>query len=1188
MFSALYVDDEPVLLDVGKMFLEMSGSLHVDTATSAAEALEKMRSMQFDCIISDYQMPGMDGILFLKQIRKDGNRVPFILFTGKGREEVVIEAFTNGADFYLQKGGDPTSQFVELEHKIKLSIERRRTQTDLLESQQRMGDIIDHLPDATFAIDKQHRVIVWNKAMEDLSGIPKERILGTSDRSYALPFYQEKRPLLLDLILSPDPEAEKEYASITRAGKKIISETYLPHFHEGHGAYFWFIASPLYDTKGLVVGAIESIRDVTDRRKALEELHASEERYKAVVEDQTEFISRFLPDGTHVFANEAYCRYFGKTPEEIIGTRFHPVVSPEDDLLIRDHLSKLTPEHPEALLEHRIILKNGEIRWQQWSDRAIFDDDGQVREYQSVGRDITERKAAEDSLRSAYEQITATEEELRSQVEELKHKEGELSESQRILQGIVHGSPIPQFVIDKNHRIISWNHALEEVTGTKAADILGTMNAYRAFYPEGGRPVLADLLLDGSLEMIPEWYTGKYRKSKYVADAYEVTDFFPHMGSGGIWLLFTASTIRDDAGAVIGAVETLEDITDLKKSEAALKESEEKYRTILENIQDVYYRSDKDGNLILASPSALTVFGYDTLEELYGSNIADSWYANPEDRKPFLREIQKTGSVSNYAVTLKKRDGSPIHVSTNSHLYYDSSGKVAGVEGTLRDVTALWSAEQALIRCNLQLTDLIENLPDPTFAVNLQGTVIAWNHAMEEMTGVPAANIIGKGDYEYAVPFYGHRRPLLIDQILKADPAKPSDPARFRRLSRALEASAVVPSLKGKETTVRAIATPILNQQGDMIGAIESVVDITEIRQAREELKRNEEQYRTLFENTGSASVLIDENTTILLANAEFERLSGLSRQEIEGKKCWTEFVVREDLDRMLAQHRLRREQPGSGLKTYDFRFVSKSGDIRYIHLTIDLILGTKNSVASLTDLTETIRAQEALSLANRKLNLLSNITRHDVLNQLTSLFGFLQLVEKRVSDPEVKHFLEREMTAAKAIKSQIEFTRDYQDIGIHSPEWQKVQDLIDKAVETSNLKGITVSADVGETEIYADLLLEKVFYTLIENAERHGVHVTKIRFFTKNVADGLEIIYEDDGIGVPADVKDRIFERKYFQNTGLGLFLSREILSITGLSIIETGTPGKGARFEIHVPRVSVRVTGSPETFMPGRQTSH
>jgi PAS domain S-box-containing protein len=734
-------------------------------------------------------------------------------------------------------------------------------------------------------------------------------------------------------------------------------------------------------------------------------------------------------------------------------------------------------------------------------------------------------------------------------------------------------------VLDKNHRIVSWNHALEEVTGTKAPEVLGTTKAYKAFYGTKQRPVLADLLLDGDMGKIQDWYREKYRRSKYVNDAYEVTDFFPHMGADGIWLLFTASTIRDTTGAVIGAVETLDDITDLKKSEEALIESEGKYRTILENIQDVYYRSDNKGNLILASPSALSVFGFDSLDEFYGKSIADSWYANPEDRTLFLKEIRQNGFVSNYEVTLKKRDGTPLRVSTNSHLWYDKSGQVAGVEGTIRDVTDLRHAEQALVRCNLQMTDIIENLPDPTFAIDLDGKVIAWNRAMEETTGVPADRIIGKGEHEYAVPFYGDRRPVLIDQILTGESGSKNRKASGSpKQGPALETSVVVPALKGKPAVIRAIASPILNRQGEVMGAVESIIDISEITQARENLKKNEEQYRTLFENTGSGTVLIDENMVISLANAEFERLSGYSRQEIEGKKKWTEFVVKEDLARMMEQHRTRREMPGSGLRSYEFRFVARSGGIRHIHLTVDLIPGTKNSVASLTDITDTIRGQEALGLANRKLNLLSSITRHDVLNQLTSLMGFIQLIQKRVEEPEVVHFLERGMSAAKTIRAQIEFTRDYQNIGIHSPEWQNVQGLIDTAQKTANTGEITVSADVGDVEIYADLLVEKVFYTLIENAARHGGHVTNIRFFTEKYANELRIIFEDNGIGIPSEAKVGIFERKYFQNTGLGLFLSREILSITGLSIEETGTPGKGARFEIHVPRDAFRTTSHEE----------
>ncbi|PKG33865.1 response regulator, partial [Methanoregula sp.] len=128
---ALYVDDEPGLLEVTRLFLEKSPEFSVDTAESAQDALDSPAIASCDAIISDYQMPGMDGIAFLKAVREKYGDIPFILFTGRGREEVVIQAINNGADFYLQKGGDPTAQFAELAHKIRQAVSRKRSQDEL-------------------------------------------------------------------------------------------------------------------------------------------------------------------------------------------------------------------------------------------------------------------------------------------------------------------------------------------------------------------------------------------------------------------------------------------------------------------------------------------------------------------------------------------------------------------------------------------------------------------------------------------------------------------------------------------------------------------------------------------------------------------------------------------------------------------------------------------------------------------------------------------------------------------------------------------------------------------------------------------------------------------------------------------------------------------------------------------------
>jgi len=192
MFSILYVDDEPMLLELAKIFLERTGDFRVDTVTSALAALDTLTRTSYDCIISDYQMPGMDGIVLLKTVRSRGNVIPFIIFTGKGREEVVIEAINSGADFYLQKGGDPKAQFVELAHKIRQAIEIKR-------SQKTMQDLVQGAPIPEFVIDRSHRVLFWNRALEEYSGIAASDVVGTTDHWKA--FYPSRRPCLADLIV---------------------------------------------------------------------------------------------------------------------------------------------------------------------------------------------------------------------------------------------------------------------------------------------------------------------------------------------------------------------------------------------------------------------------------------------------------------------------------------------------------------------------------------------------------------------------------------------------------------------------------------------------------------------------------------------------------------------------------------------------------------------------------------------------------------------------------------------------------------------------------------------------------------------------------------------------------------------------------------------------------------------------
>jgi PAS domain S-box-containing protein len=781
MFSVLYVDDEPMLLELAKIFLERSGDFQVDTVTSAPAALDILTRTSYDCIISDYQMPVMDGIAFLKTVRSRGSVVPFIIFTGKGREEIVIEALNSGADFYIQKGGDPKAQFAELAHKIRQAIQIKI-------AQKTMQDLVQGAPIPEFVIDSSHRVIFWNRALEEYSGLTASAIVGTKDHWKA--FYPSQRPCLADLIVDGNIDGITRWYAGKQAKSPVMTDNfvatdYFPAMRGG--TWLFFTAAPLRDPSGKITGAVETLQDVTSIRKKEEELQAayeqiqaafeqvksseatlniqnkqleaSEQRYRNVVEDQTEFISRFLPDGTHVFVNEAYCRYFNKTRDEIIGKKFIPPIPAEDQRRVREHFASLTREHPSAGITHRILLADGQVRWQRWSDRAIFDENGSLAEYQSVGRDVTEEKHAEEALR----------------------------ESEASLASIFRAAPVGIGLVS-DRVLIRVNERICEMTGYAEEELLGK-NA-RILYP------------------------------------------------------------TDEDSEYVGTV---------------------KYSMIRER-------------------------GTGTVE---------------------TRWMRK--------------------------------------DGTIRDI------------------------------------------------------------------------------LLSSTPLDPSDIGS---------------------------------------GVMFTALDITD-------RKNSETQLRAACDQ--------------------------LTRTEEELRGKYNELAL----------------------------------------------------------------AKETLKEANRKLHLLSSITRHDILNKVYVLLGNLEKIKITSSDPSLAGYIAKLDSAAMAIRDQIEFTRVYQDLGSHEPRWHPLDQLISRLQIPPHL---SFRADLPHVEIFADPILNKVFYNLLDNAVRHGQKVSTITVSALEFPEGLVIFWEDDGVGIPVDEKEKIFSKEYGNHTGLGLFLAREICSVTGITLKESGEPGKGARFELLVPAGSYR----------------
>ncbi|HWQ65729.1 MAG TPA: PAS domain S-box protein [Methanospirillum sp.] len=344
--------------------------------------------------------------------------------------------------------------------------------------------------------------------------------------------------------------------------------------------------------------------------------------------------------------------------------------------------------------------------------------------------------------------------------------------------------------------------------------------------------------------------------------------------------------------------------------------------------------------------------------------------------------------------------------------------------------------------------------------------------------------------------------------------------------------------------------------------------NIDELHQKDRELRESEERYRTVFENTGTAIAILESDTTISLANTQFVCLCGYQKEDLEGKRSWTEFVVPQDLAEMQQQHHLRRKNREKALTQYEFRFVTRSGEIRHIFLNIDMIPGTTQSVASLMDITDRKRAEEALVRANTKLNLLNSITIKDIQNAVFCLSGYVDLETAVTTEEEVKHYLDEQKKIIRTISQSLMFANYYQNLGLKPSLWQDVQQTFLFGISHLDISALSRTLEVEGLEIFADPLLENVFFSLAENVATHAEGATGVSLAYYEDSDGLTLVFEDNGPGIPDSMKEVVFEKDYRRQNEMGLFLVREILEVTNISIHERGRPGEGARFLIHVPK--------------------
>ncbi|NYT06027.1 MAG: PAS domain S-box protein [Methanomicrobiales archaeon] len=1524
--SVLYVDDEGYLLELAKIFLERSGEFAITTCENAVDAIRLLSDESFDAIISDYQMPGMDGIQFLKHLREDGDETPFIIFTGKGREDVVIEALNSGADFYLQKGGAPKSQFVELAKKIQYAVARKRSEIALRESESRLRFMLGFYE---MAREPEKELLLYAvEGAGSVTGSPLGYLAFLNADESELSMYAWSQKAMQECSIREKPivypvETTGLWGEAIRQRRPVITNDYeAPNpkkkgYPEGHPRIIRHMNVPVMDGNRIVMVAgvankpsdyldddvrqltlmMQGLWQVLKRRRiedalrdaneqlvasdeALREQNAelarsgqrfreSESRFRQLAEATVEGIV-LHKGGVISDLNERACELFRYSRSEMIGRDVLTLAAPDSSELVRQKIA----EGFEKPYEAKGLRKDGSTFWAELRSRNFASGSETFRI--TTLWDITERKDAENALRESeaalssifraapigiglvsdrillrvndrlcqmtgyrpdelvgqsarilypsdedfdfvgrekYGQIkkygTGTVETRWKQkngsirdillsstpldpadpakgvtftaldITERKKAEEELAASEERYRIIVETANEGIWVINADFVTTFTNRKMREILGYGAGEMLG--HPAWDFVPPGDVESMKESLFERRSGK-PGRYERRWQRKDGVV----------------VWCMTSATPLFSPEGVFIGSFGMFTDNTERRQTEKALRESEVKYRSLVETTNTGFVIIDGEGRVIDANDEYIRLTGRATLAEIAGREVIE-WTA-PSERERNAEAINRCindGYIRNFEIDYVDPAGRIIPIEINATVLRLENGPQ--ILTLCRDISERRQVQETLRESEEKYRTLVQQSQDGVFIVQ-DDRLVFYNQALSAMTGYDKTELIGRFISEFIVPEDRQKvmarhhervdgrpapasyefsvlhkdgssrvrvrmhagmatyrgRPATIGTFhnitedRKREEALRESEERFRRLisqsfdavvvhqdgkvvlanesaARIIGASSperlvghsvtalVHPDFRG---TVEHRIREMLQKEEDTVPPIEerfirldgSSVDVEVMGTATHyegrpavmvvfrdisDRKRAEDELRLITHNMVDLVTRIDRERRVIYSSPSAERLTGHSAADLIGHDV-TEFIHPDDRKRVIEETHAAVEKHLPSVRV-EYRYRTKNGEYRWFesetrilydaqgrydgaiftvrditgrreietalresekryrtvieniedgffrtdregllvmvspsavrmagYTSTDDVIGlpilsiyrdpaTRNillekmrtsgyirdyeielkrkdgrvfwgSISAhylydengmmtgtegmIRDITERKHMENALRLANRKLLLLGSTSRHDIINQLTVLRGYLDLLEIQHADPSESQLYDRIKSAAQRIASILEFTREYEKIGVMAPVWTDIRELVTNAAGQAIPPGITITCDIpAGYEVFADPMIARVFYNLLDNAVRYGKTITSIRFSMTKTADGCTIVCEDDGAGIPLHEKEKIFTKGFGKGTGLGLFLAREILAITGIAIRETGEPGKGARFEMAVP---------------------
>ncbi|MGA3112868.1 MAG: PAS domain S-box protein [Syntrophobacteraceae bacterium] len=547
-------------------------------------------------------------------------------------------------------------------------ISRGVSQIEQSEKEARLSDaqyreLVESANSIIMRRDITGHITFFNDFAQDFFGYSKDEILGRNVLGTIVPEVDRSgrnlKKMIEDIGKHPERYTSNENENMRANGERV---------------WIAWTNKPIRDEHGQITEILCIGNDITERKQAQEALSLRESYLTAILENQPGLVWLKDEEGRFLAVNQAFARSCGMVrPEEVLGKTDLDIWPRElAEKYRNDDKAVMTSGAPIAVEE--AINDRGEMKWFETFKTPVLNEDGQVLGTCGYARDVTERKQAEEALR----------------------------QSEARLKIAMDLAKLVQWEYDVKTGMFSFDDQFYSLYGTTSQHEGGPLMAAEVyasrFIPPEERHLVAEELAKATGTTDPN-FTDQLEHRIVRADGEE-----RH-------IIVRYGVVCDQTGRVVKTRGANQDVTERKRTEEALRESEARYRTVIENIQDIFYRTDRNGTLVMASTSAAATLGYDSVDEILGTDIASYWLY-PDEREKMMWSLRKDGVVRDYEVVIKKKDGSPLVVSITSSFRKDDHGNILGVEGVIRDITdrKRAEAERLSLEVRLQRAEKMEAL----------------------------------------------------------------------------------------------------------------------------------------------------------------------------------------------------------------------------------------------------------------------------------------------------------------------------------------------------------------------------------------------------------------------------------------------------------------------------------------------